>query len=548
MKRNILIGVVGFLLLLMGISCFGLVKLIFQLSFMNTVGLLLAGLVYGTAVTVCYVYGVRGGHAKLVTIGHVLVLIAIFVGWCWVAPLWTHIYTLHTEMGGWGSPLFYLGVLIGGPLAVGLWLVLALQQPPKVIVAFVVVAVLIVLTGLYQGSRQSGMRDPITREVIVAFCPGSAKVKPGSGKLPWGTTHFVSSVAVGNGCHFHPFVRTGAIVKYNEKNDALALLGEYLQQVIGLRLGDSPREMQAKRSRASVRSREWLRENASEAVTGDDDDSAGDDDSADAGTTDGGFTPSMSEISDDPVGLLSSMPRWLVTLIIAALLAVVIGPFVNKWGFGEVWHAPFLPFVVFLVALFLAAFAGWALHGSAWWAFAPRKSDVVEVDRLHKGQTVQLGWQDYSAGSPADQWWVAFLDDPDCTSVLEERRECTKEVCLQVQHGSSGNRWVAPAEVVDEEQQCFRPGDIGRLTSSGDGTGAMSVYVYSGGGTVVLGPPEWLRRRLQQRHDTARAAGTANVGGLGLALVRSRCISGMFDRTGRYPGACGRAYRPLASP
>lgn len=541
MLRNILIGVAGFFLLLLGISCFGLVKLIFQLSFMNTVGLLLAGLVYGTAVAVCYVYGVRGGHSKLVTIGHVLVLIAIFVGWCWVAPLWAHIYTLHTEMGGWGSPLFYLGVLIGGPLAVGLWLVLALQQPPKVIVAFVVVAVLIVLTGLYQGSRQSGMRDPITREMIVAFCPGSAKVKPGSGELPWKTTHFVSRVAVGKGCHFHPFVRTGAIVKYNEKLDALALLGEYLEQVVGLRLGDSVREMQAKRARAAVQSREWLAEHGL-TVTADGDDSA------DAGTTDGGFTPSMSGLSDDPVGLLSSMPRWLVTLLICALVASVAGPLILNSVFSEKWYDPKLPAALAAVLFLIAGpLLGMALHGSAWWAYAPRRSDVVEMDRLHQGQVVELWWQDYTAADTTQQWWVAYLGDPDCTPVLEERGACTQEVCLQVQHGAQGYRWVTPAEV-QPEQRCFRPGDLGRLTSSGDGAGVMSVRVYSGGGKAVFGPPEWLRRRLQQRQDTALAARTARVGGLGLAMVRARCISGMFDRSGGYPGACGTAYRPLANP
>ncbi len=542
MIRNLLIGVGLVFLVFLGLTTFGLVRTIFQMSFFDTIGLLVAVVLYGTVVTACYVVGNKKGKDKLVLVGHVLTLIGIFAGWCYLAPLWAHTYAIHSELGGWGNPLFYLAVLIGGPLAVGLFLVLVLNKPPKTMGAFVVVAAIIVLTGLYQGSRQSGLRDPLTRNPIFAFCPGDAKIMPGTGELPWGTTHIVSQLAVGEGCHFHPSVHTDAIVEYDQDEVKHRTVLQFLEQIIGLRIGDSVNEMRSKRARAAVRMREWLRENGVDGAAGDDDSAAG----ADAdGEMAGGYV--HSAISDDPAELVSAMPRVVITLLIAALLAVVGGPLANH-GFGLKWHGALLPGLMFFCVFFVVApAAGWLFHGNAWWAFASRKGDVVEMDRLHQGQVVQLGWQDYNAADTTQQWWVAYLGDPDCTPVLEQRGACTQEVCLQVLHGSSQHRWVTPAEV-EPEQRCFRPGDLGHLTTSGSGTGVMSVRVYSGGGKAVFGPPEWLRRRLQQRSDEARAAKVARVGGLGPALTRSRCVSGMFDRSGGYPRLCGQNYRPLHNP
>ncbi len=532
------LGALGIFLLVMKS-----VGMVFQMGLLSTFVLMVFVFFYALAIVGFYAGAQWKGSSTLRLVGHILTLLGIIVGWSFLGSVWSRTLVIHMEMGGWGVPLFYIGVLFGGPVALGLWLRIVLDKPPKVVVAYAIVTLLVVATGSYQGFRQSGLRAPLSREPIFAFCPGSAEISPDSGELPMETSHFVSRVALKRGCVFHVGVHSRAIESYDEDIVEHRLLTEALEQVVGLRIGDSVSEMRSKRARAAVRTREWLRENGVDGAAGDDDDSAA---GAEAdGEMAGGYV--HSAISDDPVELVSAMPRVVITLLIAALLAVVGGPIVNH-GFGLKWHGALLPGLLFCVVFFVVApLAGLAFQGTAWWAFASKKTDVVEEDRLHQGQTVLLGLQDYTAADTTQQWWVAYLGDPDCTPVLEQRGACTQEVCLQVQHGSPEYRWVGPAEV-GPEQTCFRPGDLGHLTTSGNGAGVMNVRVYTGGGKVVFGPPEWLRRRLQQRSDEARAAKVARVGGLGLALTRSRCVSGMFDRSGEYPRSCGQNYRPLANP
>lgn len=524
----------------------GMVSWMFQLGLKNAFVLIVFGLVYAAVTGAFYAASQKMGSGTLKTVGNVLTLIGIFVGWCYLGPVWAHTYAIQMEMGWVGRVLLYGCVLIGGPAALGVWLTITLSKPPRIIVAFVILAICVVVIGAYQGFRTSGLRDPLTREPIFAFCPGDEGVEAESGELPWETTHFVSLAALGKGDLFHTFVMEGAIVEYEESNPRHRRMGEYLENVVGLRLGDDQATMARKRLQAASRSREWLKRVDPSAVSADDDDS---------GAAAGGFGTSLSALVDaantstvdSPFSVFRGMQPWMRTVLVIVLGSLLLTVVLSLGIFRKPFEGLLL---VICVLGFVAAYLllGHVLKQSAGYYFASEREFPLRM-HLSYGDTPSLGYVDYQVRGPHDWIYVAYDGDPACSDERASNGFCRNEVCLQVRHGSSPNWRVVLSPTGDSERWCLGAGDVALLSTSGTGRGTMDVHVQSGGGDVTFGPAEAVHRVLLDRLMQANATRSYATFGQRRAVVHAGCVAGAAaPAPGETRVGCGRYSPPPGIP